>query len=291
MASILDLATAYRAEGLHVYEVPGWRNRGHSDGPMLPRGGGWHHTADNSGLISVLNLNGPDIRPDVPQPRANVWVPRDEDYDLAMVCAGTAYHFGAGSRTALALAWNGRVSAATPDAAVAGYPDDLDDTAPGNATMIGHEVENLGTGQPLTARQLWAIPRIAAAECRLFGWGPGHHMHHRQYTRRKPDMQWRGDLWALTAAQLAHTSGGDMALDPDAKAYIDGKFAALATAIGITWYGDDRDDAKDVGTHPYNLQAISKRLDALAAGGGGGGQVDALALATELAKHLQLKAV
>ncbi len=55
--------------------------------------------------------------------------------------------------------------------------------------------------------------------------------------------------------------GSSMVLDPDAKTYLDGKFATLAGAIGVTWYGDDRDDAKDTGTHPYNLQAIVKRLD------------------------------
>jgi len=151
----------------------------------------------------------------MPPPRANVFLPRTGP-DVIMVAAGLAYHFGKGSRTALRLAWNGQVSAATPDAAVANYPDDNDETAPGNASMIGHEVENLGDVQPLTARQLWTIPRVAAAECLLWNWTPGHHMHHRQYTRRKPDMAWRGDLWAMTADAIREYQEGDTMSAQDA---------------------------------------------------------------------------
>lgn len=212
---IYELADAYRAMGLTVLELAGWQDRGHSPGPITPRGGGWHHTGDNIGLRSVFNPDGTDIRPDVPQPRANVFLPRTGP-DVIMVAAGVAYHFGKGSRTALRLAWNGQVSAVTPDAVVANYPDDNDETAPGNASMIGHEVENLGDGQPLTPRQLWTIPRVAAAECLLWSWTPGHHMHHRQYTRRKPDMQWRGDLWAMTADAIRQYQEGDTMSAQDA---------------------------------------------------------------------------
>ncbi len=74
---------------------------------------------------------------------------------------------------------------------------------------------------------------------------------------------WRYPSSARVAGLLKEDSS--MALDPDAKTYLEGKFAALAGAIGVTWYGDDRDDAKDAGTHPYNLQAIVKRLDEAAA--------------------------
>ncbi len=254
--SMLDLADVYRREGLRVHELPGWQTRGHSAGPISPRGGGWHHTADNSGLISVFNLNGPDIRPDVPQPRANVWVPRQADFDLVLVCAGLANHFGKGSRTALALASNGQVSLDTPDAVDAQYPDDLDDTAPGNATMIGHEVENLGDGQPLTEQQLRALPRIAAAECRLFGWSVGHHMHHRQYTRRKPDMQWRGDLWSLTEAVLRGQEEDGMA-----SAEFEKLEKKLDDMFRLIVFGDAPNPTGDnIGTHPNNLEAVITRL-------------------------------
>jgi hypothetical protein len=286
--TMLDLADAYRGEGLRVLELPGWKARGHSAGPMTPRGGGWHHTADNLAVISVFNANGPDIRPDVPQPRANVWVPRDGDHDLVLVAAGTAYHFGKGSRTALKLAWDGKVTLATPDAAIVQYPDDLDDTAPGNDTMIGHEVQNLGTGQPLTTRQLWAIPRIAAAECRLFSWGPGHHMHHRQYTRRKPDMAWRGDLWSLTGAVLEGDTMTPAEMTVAAKA---GAAAALAEAFGRRYDpnrpGDPADTLREfldaapemgaqvkaaadtVTAMAGELRALRAQVDALAAAVGG----------------------
>jgi hypothetical protein len=250
---MLDLADAYRREGLRVLELSGWQNRGHSAGPISPRGGGWHHTADDIGVISVFNANGPDIRPDVPQPRANVWVPRDGDHDLVLVCAGTAFHFGKGSRTALSLAWDGKVTLATPDAVDAQYPDDLDDTAPGNDTMIGHEVQNLGDGQLLTDQQLRAIPRIAAAECRLFDWSTGHHMHHRQYTRRKPDMQWRGDLWSLTAAVLSGEEDGM------ASAEFEKLDKKLDNVFRLLMFGDAPDGPGKPGTHPNNLEAIANR--------------------------------
>lgn len=48
----------------------------------------------------------------------------------------------------------------------------------------------------------------------------------------------------------------DMTMDPDTKTYLDGQFTALKNAMQVTWYGDDKDDTKDLGTHPFNLQAI-----------------------------------
>src|SRR5215212_3990122 len=71
MGSMLDLPDALRAAGLRVFVTPDWKTNGH--GITLldhPYGGVLHHTA-GFGLHSVYGL--PDARPDVPQPRANLW--------------------------------------------------------------------------------------------------------------------------------------------------------------------------------------------------------------------------
>ena len=61
--------------------------------------------------------------------------------------------------------------------------------------------------------------------------------------------------WGQTPAPgAAHQE--DITMDAATQAYLDGQFGALKGAIRVTWFGDDPDDTKDIGTHPYNLQAI-----------------------------------
>lgn len=201
--SILGLPDALRAAGLSVHVVPEWRTNGH-DGQLVlenPYGLLLHHTADNIGLKAVWCEGCPDVRPDVPEPRAHLWLPRSSaavGYDVAVVTAGRAYQAGTNSSVVHEDIRAGRVSAATADAAARGLEDDMN----GNPHLLGLEVENLGDGQPLTEEQLRDLPRICAAVLRLFGWSVGHLAHHRQVTRRKPDMAWRGDIWSMTDAVL-----------------------------------------------------------------------------------------
>lgn len=115
-------------------------------------------------------------------------------------------------------------------------------------------------------------------------------------------------------------AGEDLAMDADTKTYLDNQFTALRNGLQVTWYGDDRDDTKDLGTHPYNLQALATgqqaqarqlaavagKVDALAAAVANvqAGTVDPAAvaasidlqalaqlLAPQIAAHVQLKAV
>lgn len=212
--TVLDLPDQLRHEGLTVYVVPQWRTNGH-DGQLLltdPWGHLLHHTADNAGLGSVWDPAG-DRRPDVPQPRCNLWLPRAGDYDVAVVSAGRAYHAGTNSAVALADVRAGRINADTPDAYLRGLVDDSN----GNGHLLGTEVENRGDGQPLTDRQLRALPRVCAAVARTFGLSTGQIAHHRQVTRRKPDMAWRGDIWSMTAAVLAGEEPDMPLTDADAK--------------------------------------------------------------------------
>jgi len=53
-------------------------------------------------------------------------------------------------------------------------------------------------------------------------------------------------------------------MDPDTQKYLDGKFAQLSQAFNITIYGDERVDTRP-DTHPYNLQSLSAKVDALQA--------------------------
>lgn len=231
MLPMLTVPDALVAAGLSVFVVPEWRSNGH-DGQLVladPWGVLLHHTADNGGLKSVWG--SPDIRPDVPQPRANLWMPRDNSrYDVAVVSAGRAYHAGRNSSVALADVRAGRVGPSTPDARVRGLADDTN----GNGVLVGLEVENWGDGQPLTDSQLRNLPRVCAVLLGVFGLGVGHLAHHRQVTERKPDMQWRGDIWAMTATVLAGKEGVLMALTDEQQDVV---YRAAQQILGAVGYG------------------------------------------------------
>jgi len=74
-----DLGDILRGAGLQVAEVPGWRARGHHDGPFEPRALLIHHDASAAG--------------DSPS-AAQCWVDRAGGWHL--VAAGRAQHAGAG---------------------------------------------------------------------------------------------------------------------------------------------------------------------------------------------------
>lgn len=259
MSSMILLPQALKNFGLRVREVPGWQARGH-DGevPIVPFGGMWHDTGDTLGLRSVWDVNGDDVRPDVPQPRANLYFPRESSWDVYLVAAGRAYHAGRGSALVLSEVANGRISKSTQDAVVRGL---LDDTSEGNSVLIGHEVEGVGGGQALSPLQAHVIPRVAAAECALFGWTPGHHVHHRQYTHRKVDMSWHGDLWGMTAQLLAGKADA-VASTEELRALIDDRlqhfFVHLATGVPNSVSGDPR-----VAQLHTDIEEIKAKLDSL----------------------------
>lgn len=221
------LPTILRAENLTVHIVTEWLSNGHDgDQIIYPYGILLHHTADNIGLKSVWNESGPDIRSDVPQPRANLWLPRAGDYDVAVVSAGRAYHAGRNSSVAHNDIKNNRCSLQMQDAVVRGLVDDMN----GNPYLIGIEVENLGTTQELTDKQLDVLPRVCAALCKEFGWNTGRIAHHRQVTSRKPDMGWRGDIWTMTNNILQ--GNDDMYWDEDKVNRVVRAADQVNTAIG-----------------------------------------------------------
>jgi len=290
LGTLANLPDALIREGLRPYVVSEWRTNGHDDQLLITDVWGTllHHTADNAGLGSVWDPRG-DRRPSVPQPRANAWVPRGLSYDVAVVSSGRAYHAGDNSGAVLNEIRAGRISQYTLDAAQRG----LADTSNGNGVLFGIEVENTGTGQPLTAKQLFVLPRVCAALCRLLGQSVGHIAHHRQATSRKPDMFWRGDIWGMTADILSQPPGASMSEfgpehydDADWRAFesrlrkllgeqFAGWLAALSTGDlnGTTGNAGPpnspervRTLARLVGTIPGQLDALNAKVDALGTG-------------------------
>jgi hypothetical protein len=206
-----DLPAALRAAGLRVWVAPDWLSNGHEGHHELDASALWggvlHHTA-GMGLHAVYGE--PDARPDVPQPRCNLWVPRGPSWtapsggvaDVAVCCAGLAWQAGTGSSVAYADMKAGRGSVKLADAAARGLADDIDAMTTSLHT-IGVEIEAMGNGDPADypPGQLDVIRKIMDAAVDLFPTfvGVGNWLHHRQCTKRKVDMSYRGDIWARTA--------------------------------------------------------------------------------------------
>jgi hypothetical protein len=155
-----------------------------------------HHTAGpKTGDAPSLDLcvRG---RPDLAGPLANFVVARSGTVHL--VAAGRANHAGMGAKELLELVRR--------DAPVVGNAKDhrYVDSVSGNAFFYGIEVENAGDGKdPYPAAQLEALAKLCAALCGAHGWSARRVVHHRQWTARKIDMSYRGDLVAATEAILS----------------------------------------------------------------------------------------
>jgi hypothetical protein len=240
MASMVDLERACRTAGLPADPpVPDWLTNGHNGVPLLdkPRLGYWHHTVSKV-LQSVYTWAGQDEwRPDVPSPRCNVYAARARApgcgphcrhpgiAHLVFVSAGKAHHAGMAVLSRIQTARAGRVTAALPDAT--GLADDY---ASASFEAVGLEVD-WAEGEGWPADLLDLVAAFSAVAVRTFGWdGPGHWIHHRQATGRKPDMAYRGDLWAAVHAQL--DGGPLMALSDSEQAEVLGAARQIRGAVG-----------------------------------------------------------
>jgi len=245
---MVNFASVLKAAGLPVREVAGWQRRGRppSTDPSDPAypaatkfaGIGLHHTAGHNDLNVVLNG-----RPGIPGPLANLYVARDGK--VHVVAAGRANHFGAGAaevyqRTLRDLAPLG-------DAAAVGLADSI----VGNGVYVGIEVENLGTPADRYPRvQIDSLQRACAALCQELGWTANRCVQHREWTRRKVDMSYRGPLREAVASLLVKE---DFILDAATKAYFDKQFELLRI-------GDDP-DPRTGDTHPFSFENVLRRLD------------------------------
>ncbi len=187
---MIEFGNILRAAGLTVVETPGWRTRGH-DGTFVPVGGVWHHTAGNKDLGVVLNG-----RADLAGPLAQLYHGRDGTWTV--VCAGVAWHAGGGSQSVLDNVRRG--VAPTGDAAALSLIDDCGD---GNHLLLGIESEGGVAGEDWPPAQIESLAIGSAAISRALGWDHNHWIHHREWTARKTDMSYRGDLRGHVA-QLLH---------------------------------------------------------------------------------------
>jgi len=247
---MIDFPRILRDADLPVHEVSGWRTRGRpaSGNPSDPAypaatkfaGIGLHHTAGHNDLDIVVGG-----RPGIPGPLANLYVARDGR--VHVVAAGRANHFGPGAREVYQRTLRDR--APLGDAATLG----LRDSIVGNGVYVGIEVENLGTAaDPYPRVQIDHLERACAAICERQHWTASRCVQHREWTRRKVDMSYRGPLRQAVAALL---SGEDFILDAATKVYFDKQFELLRK-------GDDP-NPRTGDTHPYSFENVLRKLDRL----------------------------
>lgn len=193
----VNLAETLTAAGVDVAAAKGWETRGRPG--FTPAGIMVHHTAGpKKGDAPTLQLcidgrkDPKNPKNDLPGPLCHIVLARS---GKAHVIAGNiANHAGKGAQQVLDLL--------RKDEPVSGNAVDhkYEDATFGNAFFYGIEVENAGTpDDPYPEAQIDALAKICAALCHAHGWSAHRVIHHRQWTKRKIDMSYKGDLPALTA--------------------------------------------------------------------------------------------
>ena len=172
------LPDVLRAEGLHVSEYPGWRQRGHGDFKDI-RGVMVHHTGSNSASAASIAVG----RPDLAGPLSQLHIARDGT--VTVVAAGVAWHAGVGM-----YPW---------------LPANM-----GNWHMIGIECANSGTSPTAPHRRNWpdaqyfALVGSCAAINRRLGQPAGRTIGHKEYAGRA---QGKWDPGAIDMDQLRRDIG------------------------------------------------------------------------------------
>jgi len=119
-------------------------------------------------------------------------------------------------------------------------------TMRGYKHWVGVEVENLGNGSdPYTAEQIDTSVKLAAAHCLEFGWSVNRCIHHKEWTSRKIDMSYGGDMRLRVALQLvryvnmglAPPGDSDLAM-PTIREYYDGIKGDASKPVAPTWAVD-----------------------------------------------------
>lgn len=203
-----DVLALLEMEGVDVAAEPGWENRGRPG--FTPEGIMVHHTAGpKTGDAPCLSICI-EGRPDLSGPLCHILVARSGKVHL--IGANIANHAGKGAQQVLDLVRKDEPVVGT--AKENGYADAIG----GNQFFYGIEVENAGVaGDPYPAAQLESLARVCAVICNAHSWSAHRVIHHRQWTSRKIDMSWRGDLPSSVAQYMdqliLHLSAGE---DPTA---------------------------------------------------------------------------
>lgn len=166
------LPEALKRFGLKPKLVTGWETRGSAS--FNPKGSVGHHTAGpKTGDRPSLNIcvNG---RPGLNGPLCNTFLPRGltvSEQVIYVVAAGRANHAGLG-----------------------GFRDLV-----GNSSVFGTEAEDDGRDGLWTPWQMWAFPRVMAAQLWLAGRDQTWYCSHRTWApSRKIDPEGITDLWMKT---------------------------------------------------------------------------------------------
>lgn len=195
----VNLLAVLRGARLKVVPIEGWETRS-APGPFTPVGQVVHHTAGaaegNAPSLPTV-ING---RPGIPGPLCNGLIARDGT--VYLVCAGKANDSGIGNQYVL-------------DAVKADHAPEGDATEPGtisgNPWFYDWEVEAVGDSSPYPDVQIDALVAVCAAVNLAKGWSANRVLHHREWTSRKIDMSWRGDLRGLVAEEMVDMEEGQMA--------------------------------------------------------------------------------
>lgn len=197
-----DLLAVLTAAGLRVVPATGWEKRGKSG--FTPEGILLHHTAGpkkgDAPCLTLCIQGGPGVS----GPLCHILVARSGAVHL--IAAKKANHAGKGAREVL-----DRIradEAQVGDAKDHGYRDALI----GNAYFYGIEVENSGKpGDEYPQAQIDALVQVCAALCDAHGWSENRVVHHRQWTTRKVDMSYRGDITGAVREALVALKEGRLA--------------------------------------------------------------------------------
>lgn len=192
----MDLVQLLSAAGLNVEAAPGWKQAGKPN--FTPVGIMLHHTAGpKNGDAPSLQLCI-DGRPGLSGPLVQMVLARSGKTHV--IAANRCNHAGDGAQQVLDLV---KKDEPVVGNAVTNKYKDVPGLS-GNGYFYGIEVENTGVGEAYPDAQIEALGKICAAICQSRGWSANRIIHHRQWTIRKADMSYKGDIPGLVA-QLMDT--------------------------------------------------------------------------------------
>jgi hypothetical protein len=242
----VNLADELRARGLDdvLVEIDGWQGRG-TGRAFTPVGVLNHHDAMHDGVswtrgVEVIR----DGHSALSGPLANFWA--EDDGRIALVADGNCNHAGYGSSKALA-----RVKAGLPPLGDARDQAGYDNDVVGNTWFYGIEVHNAGVaGDPYESPQIGSLVRLNAALCDIHGWTGNRCWMHRQWTNRKPDMSWRGDLPGFVNLELQHRPWENTVTPEQMKTILDEIAEVKLIASWAVWATEGREQAAIEGKRP-----------------------------------------
>lgn len=202
---MLDFPGILQAAGCKVIAVGGWQTRNHGTG-LNPVGVLNHHTGGHHpGDLDVVTRG----RSDLAGPLCNLYLAPDGTFYV--ISGGVAWHAGTGDARVLADLEAG----IAPKGWAAHVGRDRQD-ANGNAHLIGIEVSNMGgASSTYPAEQIDALIVANAALLKAIGRPAACAIRHAEWTSRKDDISWAGDLRGRVAAVMAN-QGGFLDMIPDA---------------------------------------------------------------------------